>query len=231
MTRSSCPRRRRPVLGAAYSPSLLPLLAVLACGGGTPGAAPPSPVGGTAAVAVPVTPAPAPPTANPADVHFMQGMIHHHGQALDMVALIPDRTENPRIRAMGERMRVSQADEIRLMQQWLRDHGEEAPEPSPLGMRMVHGGMEHHMLMAGMLTPEQMAQLEAARGIDFDRLFLRLMIQHHEGAIVMVEELFASPGAANDTFIYKMASDIFADQGTEIDRMQRMLEELEGGGG
>lgn len=200
----------------AWAPVLSLALLSLACAGGAPRAASPSPAATT------------PPTANPADVHFMVGMIHHHGQALDMVALIPDRSSNSQIRSLGERIRVSQTDEIRIMQQWLRDHGEEAPEPSPLGMRMEHGGMEHHMLMSGMLTPEQMAQLEAARGVEFDRLFLRFMIHHHEGALEMVEELFASPGAANDTFIYKMASDTFADQGTEIDRMERMLEALAG---
>lgn len=200
----------------AWAPVLSLSMLSLACAGGAPRAAVPSPV------------AAATPTAHPADAHFIVGMIHHHGQALDMVALIPDRSSSSQIRSLGERIRVSQTDEIRIMQQWLQDHGEEAPEPSPLGMRMQHGGMEHHMLMSGMLTPEQMAQLEAARGVEFDRLFLQFMIQHHEGALEMVEELFASPGAANDTFIYKMASDTFADQGTEIDRMERMLEALAG---
>ena len=168
------------------------------------------------------------PTARAAagDVHFIVGMIHHHGQALTMTALVPDRSSSPGIGRFAERIRVSQTDEIRLMQQWLRDHGEEAPEPSPAGMRMMHGGMEHDMLMAGMLTPEQMGELEAARGTAFDRLFLTFMIQHHEGALVMVDELLSTPGAANDTFIYKLASDVYADQGTEIDRMERLLESL-----
>lgn len=210
MIRTSTPWAWGPLL-------VLSLLVTAGCSAGTPRAAAPSP-GVVAAT----------PTADPGDVHFMVGMIHHHGQALAMVALIPDRSSNGQIRSLGERIRVSQTDEIRLMQQWLNDHGEEAPEPSPMGMRMDHGGMEHHMLMSGMLTPEQMGELEAARGVEFDRLFLRFMIQHHEGALDMVEELFASPGAANDTFIYKMASDTYADQGTEIDRMERMLEALAG---
>jgi len=153
-------------------------------------------------------------------------MIHHHGQALTMAALVPTRTDNSSLQRFAERIRVSQTDEIRLMQQWLRDHGEEAPEPSPTGMRMMHGGMEHDMLMAGMLTPAQMGQLESATGTDFDRLFLTFMIQHHEGALDMVEELLETPGAANDTFIYKLASDVYADQGTEIDRMFGLLDGL-----
>jgi uncharacterized protein (DUF305 family) len=155
-------------------------------------------------------------------------MIHHHGQALTMVGLVPDRSSNASIQTLAERIRVSQTDEIRLMQQWLRDNGEEAPEPSPTGMRMMHDGVAHDVLMAGMLTPAQMAELEEARGTEFERLFLRFMIQHHEGALQMVEELFAASGAANDDFIYKMASDTFADQGIEIDRMQRMLESIAG---
>jgi uncharacterized protein (DUF305 family) len=155
-------------------------------------------------------------------------MIHHHGQALTLVALVPDRSSNASLETLAERIRVSQTDEIRLMQQWLRDNGEEAPEPSPTGMRMMHDGVAHDVLMAGMLTPAQMAELEEARGTEFERLFLRFMIQHHEGALQMVEELFAASGAANDDFIYKMASDTFADQGIEIDRMQRMLESIAG---
>lgn len=213
MLRTSSPRVSVPLLALSGL--------VAACAGG--GASAPAP----APAAAPAAAAPA-PRANPGDVHFITGMIHHHGQALTMSALVPERASSSSIRTLAERIHVSQTDEIRLMQQWLRDHGEEAPEPSPTGMRMMHEGMEHDMLMAGMLTPEQMSQLESARGVEFDRLFLRFMIQHHEGALTMVEELLASPGAANDTFIYKMASDTFADQGTEIDRMQQMLDALEG---
>ena len=194
----------------------------VACTGTVPGASP--------APAPPPAAAASRPAANPGDVRFVVGMIHHHGQALTMVALVPDRSQNASVQTLAERIRVSQTDEIRLMQQWLRDHGEDAPEPSPAGMRMVHDGVAHDVLMAGMLTPAQLGELEAARGVEFDRLFLRFMIQHHEGALEMVEELFATRGAANDDFIYKMASDTFADQGIEIDRMERMLEAMAGQG-
>lgn len=128
------------------------------------------------------------------------------------------------IRTLAERIHVGQTDEIRLMQQWLGDVGEPISEPSPAGMRMEMGGVEHEMLMPGMLTPEQLAQLERTRGDEFDRLFLEYMIQHHEGALDMVDTLFATDGAGVDDFIYKTASDTFADQGSEIDRMQRMLD-------
>lgn len=168
------------------------------------------------------------PRANPADVEFMSGMIHHHAQALVMAGWAATHGAGERIRILSERITVSQTDEIKLMQQWLREHGEPAPEPSPTGRRTVMGGVEHDMLMPGMLTPEQMAQLDAARGSEFDRLFLTFMIQHHEGALTMVDELFAQPGGAADDFIYKVASDTFADQGSEIDRMQRMLDAMGG---
>lgn len=200
--------------------ALLAASAASACSGAAGTAAPSAP-GARGPVA-------APERANPGDVQFVVGMIHHHGQALTMVGLVPDRSSNPSLQTLAERIRVSQTDEIRLMQQWLRDNGEEAPEPSPTGMRMMHDGVAHDVLMAGMLTPDQMAELQAARGTTFDRLFLRFMIAHHEGALQMVEELFAATGAANDDFIYKMASDTFADQGIEIDRMQRMLESIAG---
>lgn len=185
---------------------------------GGPGAATPVPAQAT-------RPAPAP---NPGDVHFLSGMIHHHAQAISMSALVPDRASNPSIGVLAERIRVSQTDEILLMQQWLRDQGAPVPEATPGPMRMMHDGMAHDMLMPGMLTEAQMAQLEAARGAEFDRLFLEFMIMHHEGALGMVNELFATPGAANDDFIYKMASDTYADQGSEIDRMQQMLEAMAG---
>jgi uncharacterized protein (DUF305 family) len=115
------------------------------------------------------------------------------------------------------------------MQLWLREMGESAPEATPTGMKMITGGVEHEMLMPGMLTEEQMSQLDRARGVDFDRLFLTFMIQHHEGALKMVEDLFASYGGGVDDLIYKIASDTFADQGSEIDRMQKMLDAMAGG--
>jgi uncharacterized protein (DUF305 family) len=153
-------------------------------------------------------------------------MIHHHSQALVMSELAAVHAVNPGIRTLSERIRVSQTDEIALMQLWLTDVGEDAPEPNP---RMTGHGHDHHGGMPGMLTPEQLDQLERARGADFDRLFLTLMIQHHEGALDMVETLFAAHGGGVDDFIYKIASDTFADQGSEIDRMQRMLDALSAG--
>jgi uncharacterized protein (DUF305 family) len=155
-------------------------------------------------------------------------MIHHHAQALVMAGWSATHGASPSIRTLSGRIIVSQNDEIALMRQWLGEHGHPVPEPSATGMRMVMGGMEHDMLMPGMLTEQQMAELDRARGADFDRLFLMYMIQHHEGALVMVEELFATHGGGVDDFIYKVASDTFADQGSEIDRMQRMLDALGG---
>jgi uncharacterized protein (DUF305 family) len=167
--------------------------------------------------------------ANPADVAFMTGMIHHHAQAIVMAGWSATHDASPSIRTLSERIIVSQRDEIRSMQQWLREMGEPAPEASAAGQRMVMGGVEHDMLMPGMLTPEQMQQLDSARGRAFDRLFLTFMIQHHEGALTMVDQLFAAHGGGADDFIYKIASDTFADQGSEIDRMQRMLDAMGGG--
>jgi uncharacterized protein (DUF305 family) len=183
---------------------------------------------GPAADMAPVAEAPAPPArrASPPDVHFMSGMIHHHAQALVMAELARTQGENPSIRVLSERITVSQNDEIRLMQQWLAEMGEPVPEATPGPMRMEMGGMEHEMLMPGMLSEAQMAELEAARGTEFDRLFLTFMIQHHEGALQMVEQLFATYGGGVDDFIYKFASDTFADQGSEIGRMQQMLEAM-----
>ncbi len=167
--------------------------------------------------------------ANPADAAFMSGMIHHHAQAIVMAKWSATHGASERIRTLSERIIVSQTDEIKLMQQWLREHGEAAPDVSPDG-RVMMGGVAHDMHMPGMLTAEQMRELDSARGAAFDRLFLTLMIQHHEGALTMVDTLFATPGGGADDFIYKVASDTFADQGSEIDRMQRMLDAMGAGG-
>lgn len=150
-----------------------------------------------------------------ADAQFMQGMIGHHAQALEMTALLYERSSWEDMRLLAQRIDVSQADEIRMMQGWLDVRGEEVPR-----------GDEHHtdgaMLMPGMLTPNQMAELTAATGTVFDRLFLEYMIMHHEGAVIMVEELFASPGAGQESVIFGFASDVVADQTMEITRMRRM---------
>ena len=162
-------------------------------------------------------------SSNKADVDFMSGMIHHHAQAIVMSRWAPTHGASPAILTLTERIINAQQDEIVSMQRWLRNHGQPVPEPDPHGMMMEMGGMKHEMLMPGMLTDAQMKQLDESRGKEFDTFFLTFMIQHHQGAVTMVNDLFATPGAAQETAVYKMASDVFADQTTEIDRMQKML--------
>jgi uncharacterized protein (DUF305 family) len=156
-----------------------------------------------------------------ADIAFMQGMIGHHAQAIVMSRLAPTRTESASIRTLAARIINAQQDEIAIMERWLRDRQQPVADTSMAG----HQHMGHPM-MPGMLTDAQMAELEAARGDDFDRRFLRLMIQHHEGAITMVTDLFATDGAAQDQTVFRFASDAQVDQRTEIARMQRMLAAL-----
>jgi uncharacterized protein (DUF305 family) len=158
----------------------------------------------------------APPKFTEADVKFMQGMIGHHAQALEMVALRPGRSTSEDMRLLLLRIEVSQADEIKLMQRWLEDRGQ--PVPGPHAMH-DHGAAP----MPGMLSPEDMAKLAAAKGAQFERLFLEYMIKHHEGALVMVKELFNSPGAAQEAEVFAFASDVEADQLIEIRRMRGML--------
>lgn len=159
-----------------------------------------------------------------ADVHFITGMIGHHAQALVMSALVPDRTTNGSVRTLASRIINAQRDEIALMQQWLRERGQPVPEPDPRGMAMA--GMDHPMLMPGMLTPDQLQQLGAARGAAFDRLFLTFMIQHHTGAVTMVDSLVASPASAQEETVFRLASGVRVDQTTEINRMRLMLQAL-----
>jgi len=158
----------------------------------------------------------------PADVHFMSGMIRHHAQAILMAGWAPTHEANASIRALCERIVVGQRDEIALMSHWLAER--QLPVPDPAHAMML--GMPHTMLMPGMLTDEQLTQLDSARGATFDRLFLQFMIQHHEGAVTMVNTLFGSPGGGEEENVYRMAANIFADQTTEIERMQRMLAAL-----
>ena len=168
--------------------------------------------------------APHPPPYTAADVQFMTGMIGHHAQAVLMASWAPTHGASQSLRALCERIVVGQRDEIVLMQRWLRDRHETVPEADPRGTLMP--GMEHPMLMPGMLTPEQMAQLDSARGPEFDRLFLKFMIQHHQGAITMVNQLFGTQGGGEQETVFRFASDVFVDQTTEIDRMTRMLDAL-----
>jgi uncharacterized protein (DUF305 family) len=164
--------------------------------------------------------------ATDADVKFMQGMIHHHAQALDMVALLEKNTSSDDMRKLGERIKISQRDEIGMMQRWLRARGQEAPDPHAMHMPGMMG-MDHDMvMMPGMLTQEEMEHLATLKGVEFDRAFLTGMIKHHGGALTMVHELFATPGAGQESIIFAFASDVEADQQMEIDRMRGMLAAL-----
>jgi uncharacterized protein (DUF305 family) len=158
-----------------------------------------------------------------ADVEFMNGMISHHAQALLMAGWAASHGASPTIRTLTDRIINAQKDEIVAMQKWLRDRHLPVPEPNPHGMTMNMGGMQHQMLMPGMLSEDQLKQLDSARSKEFDRLFLTFMIQHHQGAVTMVNNLFNTNGAAQDISVYKLASDVSADQTTEIERMQKML--------
>lgn len=163
------------------------------------------------------------------DVKFMTGMIGHHAQALIMSRMAPTHGENPQVQILASRIINAQNDEIKMMQEWLRRRNQPVPEVHIDGLTlMVHGAGDHsgHVDMPGMLTAEQMEELNAARGAEFDRLFLTYMIQHHSGAVSMVDELFNTPGAGQDEDSFRLASDINVDQITEIARMKRMLESL-----
>jgi len=159
-----------------------------------------------------------------ADVAFMSGMIHHHAQALLMAEMAATHDASPSLRIMADRIHLGQSDEIALMSRWLRSNGQPVPDSASVAMHVRGGG--HEMHMPGMLSAEQLAELDAARGPEFDRLFLTYMIGHHQGAITMVEELFGSQGGAQGDAVFKLASDIAADQESEITRMKTMLREL-----
>jgi uncharacterized protein (DUF305 family) len=181
---------------------------------------------------------PRPPHTD-ADVRFMRDMIGHHAQALEMTVLVPERSQREDIRLLARRIEISQASEIALMRRWLEDRWEEAPDPlgaghggghhgggHEAGHAAGHGGDSHahpHGGMPGMLTRDQLHRLASATGDEFDRIFLEYMIYHHEGALTMVAELFASPGAGQGGEIFEFASHVDADQRIEIARMTRML--------
>ena len=156
-----------------------------------------------------------PPGANytAADVRFMQGMIGHHAQALRMAAMAPTHGAGPSVQLLSKKIDVSQKDEIAMMSTWLKDRHQAEPDPTD----------PHPMMMPGMLTDAQLAALEQAHDSTFDRLFLTDMIQHHEGAIQMVKDLFATPGAGQASEVFRFASDVDTDQRGEIARMQAML--------
>ncbi len=207
---------------------LLAALAITACGGGRSDTAP-SPDSGSTAELEALYRArtdSARMRYTEADVRFMTGMIGHHGQALVMAEMAPRNGASSSVQTLAARIINAQNDEIATMQRWLRDRGQPAPEVEILGTTLMVNGSEYTMRMPGMLTPDQIRELDEARGPEFDRLFLTYMIQHHQGAVDMVLELFATDGAAQDEAAFKLASDIQVDQATEIARMKLMLESL-----
>jgi uncharacterized protein (DUF305 family) len=167
-----------------------------------------------------------------ADVEFMSHMIGHHAQALVMADWAPSHGASPSVQTLAGRIINGQQDEIATMQRWLRDRRQPVPEASAtMKMKMKMDGHEHEMLMPGMLTEDQMRQLDRARGPEFDRLFLTFMIQHHRGAVTMVNDLLASRGAARDETVFKFSNDVSVDQSTEIARMEKMLAGMGPGAG
>ena len=162
------------------------------------------------------------PPRSPADVQFMQGMIMHHAQAVEMTALIESHTPNKALRSLGARISHSQSDEIEFMKRWLTARGEpiSMAMPEMPGMDMLR----QPMLMPGMLTPKQMEALKKAKGAEFDELFLTGMVQHHNGALIMVKDLFDTAGAGQDAELFNFATDVDSGQRAEIRIMQTMLE-------
>jgi uncharacterized protein (DUF305 family) len=212
------------------------LLVVAACGAAVPrpGETAPQPHAQVPAPTPRQTPAQptasrAPAAVNKADLDFMSGMIPHHAQAVIMAGWAASHGARSDVRILCERIVVGQRDEIAMMQTWLQDRGQIVPDAKSTRMKMTMNGVEHDMLMPGMLSDEEMAQLDRARGAEFDRLFLIGMIKHHQGAIDMVDELFKAYGAAQDETVFRFASDVYADQGIEIERMEKMLATVGGG--
>ena len=154
-----------------------------------------------------------------ADIKFMQGMIGHHAQAIEMTSLIATHTASDDMKKLGARISISQDDEIHMMQTWLKVRGQQVPDRNAMHM---HGAT----LMPGMLTPDEMKQLADAKGSAFDKLFLEGMIKHHGGALTMVQDLFGTPGAGQDSEIFAFASDVDADQRMEIERMTALLDRM-----
>jgi uncharacterized protein (DUF305 family) len=167
------------------------------------------------------------PPRSPKNVEFMQGMIMHHAQAVEMTALMESHTENKDLRLLGARISHSQSEEIKFMQRWLEAHGEPATMPKTKMAGMDMPGMDmskDQMLMPGMLTAKQMEALRNAKGKEFDRLFLTGMIQHHGGALIMVKDLFDTAGAGQDAELFNFATDVDSGQRAEIRIMQSMLD-------
>jgi uncharacterized protein (DUF305 family) len=181
-------------------------------------------VPGTPSKRLPASTTGAMPQISQADIDFMQGMVMHHGQAVEMTALIPSHTENKDVRTLGIKISISQNDEIKFMKRWLTAHGQPDSMAMP-GMPDMDRNGNPMKPMPGMLTPEQMAALRQANGANFDHLFLTGMMQHHNGALVMVKELFDTPGAGQDADLFDFATDVDNTQRAEIRIMQNMLKE------
>jgi len=217
--------------GSFFAADMLLLAMLSACGASAPQAAKPGGIPRTPAEQAKADSGLQAYTA--ADVRFMQGMIHHHAQAVVMASWAPAHAASEAVKILAGRIDVGQRDEIAFMERWLRDRHQ--PTPDPLSK---HDSADHQMsmkgmsmpgmsmpdtLMPGMLTPQQMERLSAAKGSEFDRLFLTFMIQHHQGALTMVNQLFSSQGAAQEEYVFRFASDVSTDQTTEIERMRSML--------
>jgi uncharacterized protein (DUF305 family) len=211
----------------AALPAIAASLVITACGAarsstlGTPGPASINPSGRSPA-AVAAADSGRPPYTRD-DVDFISGMIGHHAQAVLMAGWAPSHGASSSLQSLAERIVVAQRDEIAFMQRWLRERREQVPDAGTEHMMMAGMDMK---LMPGMLTREQLMELDKARGPDFDRLFLQFMIQHHEGALTMVDKLFAAHGAGQDEDVFKFAVDVHADQTTEINRMSLMLKSV-----
>jgi len=219
------------ILGSRFVPAAFLLCASAGCSKATTeesgAGAPPAPASENQAAAA--KPKGYPYT--PADVQFMSHMIAHHSQALVMAGWAQSHGASSSVQTLAGRIINGQQDEIATMQRWLKDRGQPVPDPTKPMQTPTHDagghGQDHGMLMPGMLTEAQMKELEQARGTDFDRLFLTYMIQHHKGAVTMVNQLFGTEGAAREETTFKLANDVSVDQTTEISRMQRMLEGLQ----
>jgi len=225
----------KPIVRIASSRSLLLACAILAglsvpvcaqqTGTGTPVVVQPGAPGQPTRKLPPSTRGALPP-GSPKNVEFMQRMIMHHAQAVEMTALIDSRTQNKELRLLGARISKSQSDEVAFMKRWLEARGEPISPPMPSMMHMPGMDMSNHsMLMPGMLTAKQMEALKKAQGAEFDQLFLDGMIQHHRGALVMVRELFDNPGAGQDAELFSFATDVDSGQRAEIRIMQTILRE------
>lgn len=205
-------------LGACASQSQAPRAPVLAAGAGVV-------VAGSPALAVALATADSAARAfAPADVEFMQGMIPHHAQAVVMGRWAATHGARADVQRLCLRIIAAQSDEIGMMRRWLRERQQEVPDSNATRHVMKMGDMKHEMMMPGMLTDEQMAQLDRARGSEFDRLFLNGMIGHHQGAIQMVETLLRNGNAGHDESVFRFANDVVSDQSAEIVVMRRMLE-------